>query len=236
MENLNYRDLVPSAGGSFSFAWRKIFEKAFLPLLLAVIIVGLLNGPSAGANIKLDGNHGFSFPMLLIFPLIIFGLAYALLFMPVIKYGEQYMFINAMRDQEAEIKTLFEGFKKQYLNIILANLIVFALIMIGFVMLIIPGIIIACRLAFVSYLVMDKNMEAMKAVEKSWQMTKGHGWTIFGMAILSFFICIAGLIVFFVGIIVSLMWVHAAFASLYLAVLNSSDDDNPIPILGVNEV
>lgn len=236
MENLNYRDLVPSAGGSFSFAWRKIFEKAFLPLLLAVIIVGLLNGPSAGANIKLDGNHGFSFPMLLIFPFIIFGLAYAFLFMPVIKYGEQYMFINAMRDQEAEIKTLFEGFKKQYLNIILANLIVFALIMIGFVMLIIPGIIIACRLAFVSYLVMDKNMEAMKAVEKSWQMTKGHGWTIFGMAILSFFICIAGLIVFFVGIIVSLMWVHAAFASLYLAVLNSSDDDNPIPILGVNEI
>jgi uncharacterized membrane protein len=155
--------------------------------------------------------------------------------MPVIKYGEHYMFLNAMRDQEAEIKTLFEGFKTQYLNIVLANLIVFALIMLGFVMLIIPGIIIACRLAFVSYLVMDKNLDAMKAVEKSWQMTKGHGWTIFGMAIISFFVCIAGLIVFFVGIIVSLMWVHAAFATLYLSVLNSIDDDNPIPILGVNE-
>lgn len=236
MENMNYRNLVPSAGGSFSFAWRKIFEKAFLPLLLAVIIVGLLNGPSAGANWKIDGSHGFSFPMLLFFPLILFGLAYALLFMPVIKYGEHYMFLNAMRDQEAEIKTLFEGFKTQYLNIVLANLIVFALIMLGFVMLIIPGIIIACRLAFVSYLVMDKNLDAMKAVEKSWQMTKGHGWTIFGMAIISFFVCIAGLIVFFVGIIVSLMWVHAAFATLYLSVLNSIDDDNPIPILGVNEV
>jgi uncharacterized membrane protein len=103
-------------------------------------------------------------------------------------------------------------------------------------MLIIPGIIIACRLAFVSYLVMDKNMEAMKAVEKSWQMTKGHGWTIFGMAIISFFIYIGGLIVFFVGIIVSIMWVHAAFATLYQSVLNANDDNNPIPILGVNEV
>jgi uncharacterized membrane protein len=118
----------------------------------------------------------------------------------------------------------------------LANLIVAALVTIGFVMLIIPGIIIACRLAFVSYLVMDKNMEAMKAVEKSWQMTKGHGWTIFGMAIISFFLAIGGLIVFFVGIIISIMWIHAAFATFYQSVLNANDDENPIPILGVNEV
>ncbi|MBK6284943.1 MAG: hypothetical protein IPF54_21960 [Draconibacterium sp.] len=163
-------------------------------------------------------------------------MAYVFLFMPVIKYGEQYLFLKAMRDDEAEIKRLFEGFKNQYLNIILANLIVTALVIIGFVMLIIPGIIIACRLAFVSYLVMDKNMEAMKAVEKSWQMTKGHGWTIFGMAIISFFLAIGGLIVFFVGIIISIMWIHAAFAALYQSVLNTNDDENPIPILGVNEV
>ncbi len=234
MENINYRDLVPSAGGSFSFAWRKIFERAFLPLLVAVIIVGLLNGPGAGSRWELDGNDHF--PWLFIFPAALLGLAYLFLFLPVIKYGEQYMFLKAMRDDEAEIKTLFEGFKTQYLNIILANLIVVALVILGFIMLIIPGIIIACRLAFVSYLVMDKNMEAMKAVEKSWQMTKGHGWTIFGMAIISFFLFIGGLIVFIVGIIISIMWVHAAFATLYQSVLNANDDENPIPILGVNEV
>ncbi len=233
MENMNYRDLVPSAGGSFSFAWRKIFEKAFLPLLLAVIIVGLLNGPGAGSRWELDGNEHF--PWLFFFPIVLFGLAYMFLFLPVIKYGEQYLFLKAMRDSEVEIKTLFEGFKTKYLNIILANLIVVALVILGFVMLIIPGIIIACRLAFVSYLVMDKNMEAMKAVEKSWQMTKGHGWTIFGMAIISFFLLIGGLIVFIVGIIISIMWIHAAFATLYQSVLNANDDENPIPILGVNE-
>lgn len=234
MENLNYRNLVPSAGGSFSFAWRKIFEKAFLPLLLAVIIVGLLNGPGAGSRWQINGNDNF--PWIFFFPVVLFGLAYVFLFLPIIKYGEQYLFLRAMRDDEAEIKTLFEGFKNQYLNIILANLIVTALVIIGFVMLIIPGIIIACRLAFVSYLVMDKNMEAMKAVEKSWQMTKGYGWTIFGMAIISIFLAIGGLIVFFVGIIISIMWIHAAFATFYQSVLNANDDENPIPILGVNEV
>jgi membrane-anchored glycerophosphoryl diester phosphodiesterase (GDPDase) len=82
---------------------------------------------------------------------------------------------------------------------------------------------------------MDKGLEPMKAVEKSWQMTKGHGWKVFWMAILSFFIAIAGLICFIFGILISLMWIHAAFASLYQSVLNENDDNNPIPILGVNE-
>ena len=140
-----------------------------------------------------------------------------------------------MRDEEVDIKLLFEGFKTKYLNIVLANLIVSALVIIGFIMLIIPGIIVACRLVFVPFLVMDKNMNPMKAVEKSWEMSKGHGWEVFFMAILSVFIFIGGAIVFIVGAIVSIVWIHAAFATFYQAVLNEKEDDNPIPILGVNE-
>ena len=231
MKNNNHFSLVPSIGGSFSHGWSKIFGAQFLPLLLTVIIVGLLNGPTY--SFKMDG--GDFGPMLLLLPIALFGLAYSFLFLPVLRYGRDYIYLQAMRDDEVDLKTLFEGFKTRYLNIVLANLIVVALVLLGLMMLIIPGIIVACRLVFVSYLVMDKNMEPMKAVEKSWQMTRGHGWKVFGMAILSFFIIIAGLIAMFVGIIVSMMWIHAAFASLYLSVQNLNDDDNPIPILGVNE-
>lgn len=233
MEKEKYYNLVPSVGGSFSYGWRKMFEKAFLPLLLAVIIAGLLNGP-VSANWKADSSDWFNFVWIL--PIALFSLAYGLLFKPVINYGEKYMFFKAMRDEEADIKFLFEGFKTRYLKIILANLIVVALAIIGFVFLIIPGIIVLCRLAFVPYLVMDKDLEPMQAVEKSWQMTRGHGWKIFWMAILSFFIIIAGIIAFIVGVIISFMWIHSAFATLYQSVLNQNDDENPIPILGVNEV
>ncbi|WP_347840971.1 hypothetical protein [uncultured Draconibacterium sp.] len=234
MENTNFLNLQPSAGGSFSYGWRKMFEKAFLPLLVAVIIAGILDGPSLGANWKWDGD-GFDWPVIFMIPLALFGMAYAFLFMPIIKYGERKLFLNAMRDEEADLKVLFEGFKTQYLNIVLANLIVFALAAVGFVMLIVPGIIVVCRLVFVPFLVMDKNMEAMKAVEKSWQMTRGYGWTIFGMGIISFFVFIAGLILCFVGAIFSLMWIHSAFATFYAIISAQNNDDNPIPILGVNE-
>lgn len=235
MENSKHYNLVPSVGGSFGFAWRKMFEKAFLPLLLAVVITGLLNGPGAGINWKADSGD-FPFPLIFIFPVVLFGLAYSFLFVPVIKYGEHFMFLKAMRDEEADLKTLFEGFRDKYLNIILANLIVTALVMLGIIMLIIPGIIIACRLVFVSYLVMDKNMEPMKAVEKSWQLTSGHGWTIFLMAIVSVFVFLGGLLACGVGVILSFIWIHSAFATLYISVMNGTDDENPIPILGVNEI
>ena len=232
MEKQKYFNLTPSVGGSFSFGWRRIFEKAFLPLLLAVIITGLLNGP-VGVNWKSGEGDWFNFVWFV--PVVLFSMAYGFLFMPIINYGEKYIFLKAMRDEETDLRFLFEGFKSKYLKIVLANLIVFALTIIGFVLFIIPGIIILCRLAFVPYLVMDKELEPMQAVEKSWQMTRGHGWKIFAMAIISVFIFIAGLIVLFVGAIISFMWIHAAFATLYLSVLNQNADENPIPILGVNE-
>lgn len=233
MKNNEVRNLTPSVGGSFSFAWRKIFQKSFLPLLLAVIITGLLNGP---VGVNWQGDSGELFNLVWVLPAALFSMAYAFLFLPVIKYGEEYIFLKAMRDEEAEIKYLFDGFKTKYLKIVLANLIVFALVIIGFILLIIPGIIVLCRLAFVPYLVMDKDLEPMKAVEKSWEMTRHHGWKIFWMALISFFIFILGIIVFFVGAIISFMWIHGAFATLYQSVLNQSDDENPIPILGINEV
>ena len=233
MENEKYFNLIPSIGGSFSFAWRKMFGPTFLSLLVAVLIVGLLNGPSGGLKMNFDGDS--SLPFLFLFPVIIFGLAYTFMFLPIIEYGENYLFLKAIRDEELDIKILFEGFKTKYLNIVLANLIVAALVIIGFIMLVIPGIIIACRLVFVPFLVMDKNLDPMKAVEKSWAMSKGHGWEVFFMAILSIFIFIGGVLAFIVGAIISIVWIHAAFATFYQAVLNEKEEDNPIPILGVNE-
>ena len=233
MENNTIYNLTPSIGESFSFGWKKMFERSFLPLFLAVIIVGILKGPIS-ANMNFDGD--FNFNMLLLLPLVIFGLAYNFMVLPVIKYGENYLFLEALRDKEADLKILFEGFKTRYLNIVLANLIVFALVMIGFMMLIVPGIIIWCRLSFVSYLIMDKGLEPMKAVEKSWELTRGHGWEVFGLAIVSIFVFFGGLIVLFFGVLISIMWIHSAYATFYQALLNEKEDQNPIPNLGVNEL
>jgi uncharacterized membrane protein len=164
-----------------------------------------------------DNNMGWA-----IFLASIFGLAYYFLFLPIITYAADLMFIQAVRSEKIEVETILVGFKN-YLNIVLAHLLTVAIIGLGVVAILLPGIIFACRLVFVSYLVMDKHLDPISAVEESWRMTRGHGWRIFWMAIVSFFIYLAGLIMLVVGIIPARIWVKASFATLYQSVLNETE-------------
>lgn len=193
--------------GSFSFGWEKL-KQYFLYLFLAVVIGAVADIPTS--LVRDFGDHataGWIFLGILVF-------LYSLLLLPIIKYGIDYIFLKAVRDQSLDLKEIFTGFKN-YLNIVLAHLLASALIILGFIFFIIPGIILACRLVFVSYLVMDRQLDPIKAVEKSWQMTYGHGWKIFGMGIISFFLIIIGLILMIIGVFFSAMWIGTAFASLY---------------------
>jgi len=103
-------------------------------------------------------------------------------------------------------------------NILLANILVGLIVGAGILMLIVPGIIFACKLAFVPYLVMDEKMEAVDAVRKSWNMTRGHTGTIFLMGVVAFFVGLGGLICFIVGIIPAVIWISLAFATIYMSV------------------
>jgi len=130
----------------------------------------------------------------------------------------QWVFLKAVRREKIEIKDMFAVFERNYWNAVIAGLVTTIIIIIGLIMFIVPGIIFACRLAFVPYLVIDQKMEAMEALKASWAMTKGHGWTVFFMGLLAFFIVIAGLIVLLFGVLISTMWISAAFAILYHSV------------------
>jgi uncharacterized membrane protein len=150
---------------------------------------------------------------------ILIAILYAFLAKPVVEYGGKMIFIQAVRKIKPDFELLISGFWTNYLHIILANLLVFALIVLGLFALIIPGIIIACRLAFTAYIVMDKKLDPIEAVELSWKLTRGHGWTIFFMGLVSFFIFIFGLCLLFVGVFPAMMWISSSFAALYQSVL-----------------
>lgn len=205
---------APTIGVSYGFGWSQM-KKYFLNLLFITLIM------LAAQSITSLGNAGEN-PS---FFAQLFTAAYGLFVLSVIDFGSAYMFLKAVRDEPFEVSEIFDGFKTNFGNIVLSNLLMFLIIGLGFVLLIVPGIILACRLAFVPYLVMDKNMDAVEALKKSWEMTKGHGWTIFFMALLAVLIIIAGFIVFIVGVIFAVMWITAAFAALYYAVESNGNQD-----------
>lgn len=224
MENSSENNLRPSFGRSFSTGL-EILGNNFLHLFLVIIVVAVIQAPTQIIRITAEIG-GFTFLMVFFG---IFALAYSFLVVPVFDFGSDLIFIHAARKQKIDFKHLVSGFTENYLHIILANLLVFALVLIGVILLIIPGIIVACRLSFVSYLVMDKKMDAITAVEESWRLTRGYGWTIFAMGLVSFFIVLFGLLMLIIGIFPAIMWVSAAFATLYNDVLTEKGELPELP-------
>ncbi len=233
-EKVRKYNLFPTFDDSYGTGWNVMLDN-FLRLLLVVFVLGVLTGPMKGINFNLDkGDFGhfpwhwdgsweqiFGIASLGAFALFVgfLALAYTFLALPVVRYGAKMIFVESVRRKKPDFEWLIRGFWTNYLNIILANLLVFALVMIGLFAIIVPGIIIACRLAFVPYIVMDKKLDPIESVELSWKLTRGHGWTIFLMAFVSFFIYIFGLMLILVGILPATMWVKSSFASLYQSVL-----------------
>jgi uncharacterized membrane protein len=238
METTNEYKLIPRFGNCFGTGWQ-VMKDNFLRLFLVVLAVGVLVAPLKLMSLKFDlsdlpgmpwkGEVSLehllgiaSFGILAAFTGLL-AFIYAFLAAPVFQYGYNLIFVHAVRRIKIDFELLIRGFMENYLNIILANLLVLALVILGLFALVIPGIIIACRLAFVSYIVMDKKLDPIEAVELSWRMTKGYGWKIFFMGLVSFFIIIFGLCLFFVGIFPAIIWVSGAFAALYESVLREKD-------------
>jgi hypothetical protein len=201
-----------TAFGSFGYGWQQLW-KYFLHLFLIGVIVWVANLPAWGSSWPDRGFDSAGFVVLNMFATV-----YWLLVAPVVNYGGDWMYLRLMRDEHVHVADTFKGFKQGYLNIVLANLLVVAIVGIGFLLLIVPGIIFACRLSFVTYLVMDKGLDPVAAIEKSWFMTRGHGWRIFGMYLLALVLILLGFVLLIVPGLFALLWTGAAFASLYHAV------------------
>ena len=205
----------PEAGSCYGYAWQQMW-KYFLELLLITIIGFVLSIPSWG----LSAFDEVDWPMA--FPIFMFALAYCALFLWPLEYGVAYAFLKAARGDRVEVQDMFEVFKS-WINAILAQLLTSVIIGIGFMFLIVPGIVFACKLAFVPFLIVDRKMDAIDAVQKSWYMTTGHAFTIFLIGFIGFFLAIAGLVCFVVGVIVAGIWIEMAFACLYYAVAGNEE-------------
>lgn len=106
-------------------------------------------------------------------------------------------------------RPLWQEFKDNWLWAKLAGLgiVTMLILVVGFVLLIIPGIILLWRLFMAPYILIDKKTDVMDALSDSWNMTKGYGWPIYSILLFSFvlsltaiFPIVGGLIAFVLGV------------------------------------
>ena len=203
---------IPDVGSSYSIGW-ELMKKFFLELLLLLVISMAIQMPIQimMKSFEIDVSAGTIF-------LGILGLALSILAGIPISYGIDFVNLKLVRGEKFDVGDLFIGFRENYLNVVLSGILVGAIVIAGFILLIIPGIIFAIKLSFVPYLVIDKKLDAVEAVKTSWDMITGHSGTLFLMFLLAIPIFLLGLILLIVGIFPAIIWITAAFAAMYHAV------------------
>ena len=198
----------PTVFGCFGHAWLQLWPNFWRLLLIGIVLALVLYVPSG--ILTALGQHSYLIRSL--------TFLYDLLVGVPLSYGLAYVMLKAARGQSPEVGDLFVPFNRCYGASIGASLLTGLCEGIGFVLLIVPGIIISIRLSFVPFLVVDEGYGVTAAMRESWQRTRGYSWTIFGMALLSFVVSVVGVILLLVGIIPAALWIYLSFAALFAAV------------------
>jgi len=111
-------------------------------------------------------------------------------------------------------ENLFDGLA-QFHKYIGASIIVFFAVLMGLILLLVPGIVILIRLWFLGFVIVDKKAGPLEAIQQSWDITRGHT-----MDLLLLFIALVGLnllgaICLGVGLLVTVPMSGLALAHIY---------------------
>lgn len=132
-----------------------------------------------------------------------------------------------------------DNFKTDWLTFwrfVLAGIITLFFIMIGTVLFIIPGIIIAVRLSLTPFLIIDKKYSFWPAIKESYKITRGHSWSIFGLCILNFLVAVIAFIPVGLGLILATPFFGMVYVVMSQRVLSMkkqeiSKEVTPAPVV-----
>lgn len=145
----------------------------------------------------------------------VFSQAYDIIVATPLSMGLSWVFLKAARYEPFTLSDIFGAFSRNYLNAIGAGLLKAILILVGLLLLIVPGLYLLIKLAFVEYLIVDRKMGMIEAMKESWHMTDGREGTLLALMAMSVLIFIGGMLLCIVGVIPAIIWLSCAYAVLY---------------------
>ncbi len=144
------------------------------------------------------------------------------------------IYLKVARGEKPDIKDLFSG-KSRIVPAILVSLLCGLGSVIGFTLLIIPGIIFVLMVFFALYFVMDKNMGVMESIRASINATRGSKMQLFLFGLVAWLLCVAAMIPCGLGFIVVGPWLGVTGAVIYETVTKKEEAGEvapPAPVEG----
>jgi uncharacterized membrane protein len=137
----------------------------------------------------------------------------ATIFLIIIKIGYTKIFLRIHDGESPKFVEIFEEYRIfwRYLG---TSILTFLTIIGGLILLIIPGIFWAVRFSFSPIVVIDTKLGPVASMKESWAITKGQFWKILGFWVVIGLFNLAGLIVFGIGLLVTVP--VSTLASIYV--------------------
>ncbi len=128
--------------------------------------------------------------------------------------------INYSRGESIEFKSIFNYYHLMG-KLALAGILIYIMTIIGFVLLILPGIYLSIAYAFTLPLIADKGMDVWEAMELSRKTVTKHWFKVFGLIFLLSLIFGLGALAFGIGLIwaIPLMFV-TLYGLLYTSIFD----------------
>ena len=132
-----------------------------------------------------------------------------------LQLGLCFFFLNLVRGEETRFELLFEGFKP-LLTVLLSYAIIAALTIVGLILLIVPGIIVALGFSMTYYVIADDpEITFQVALEQSWKLTDGYKMELLVLNLRFIPWYILGLLCLIVGIFAVIPWHNTTLALYY---------------------
>jgi hypothetical protein len=192
-------------GDALSYGWNAYWKNIGPMLVIAVVVVLIQIAFSAVAS-SIDATV----PRVLV---QIIGNLVGLL----ITLGWLRVALGITNGVKPELADVFKA--EGYGVFLLASILFYIGVVIGLILLIIPGIIFIATFGFYGFVIAERGegVAVLESLQRSAELTRGHRWTLFGMAIVLFLVNIVGLIACFVGVVFTLGITLITWAYLYRA-------------------
>jgi Tfp pilus assembly protein PilE len=216
-----------SVGSFIKFGWETFKKRpwffifAFLIFFLVSIIANIIGGIIQGL---LDGSATSGFGHLIAWFIqnvtsIFVGMGTIAFFIKAHDTPETVRYMDAWRP---------EIFWK-YLG---ASILLGLIIIVGFILLVIPGIIASIVFGFTLYLVVDKGLGPIEALKESARLTKGNRWRMFAFQGASGIIALLGFICLVLGIFVAIPVLALAGIEMYRRIAAAAETQTKTPLSG----
>ena len=144
-----------------------------------------------------------------------YGNLLSLLLAGPLQLGMSIYFLNIFYDKPASIENLIEGFKP-LLKVLSLYFLISIVTLIGFMLLVIPGIIISLGLSMSYYIFIDEpELTIEEILKKSWKLTEGNKMEIFELHLRFIPWYLLGILCLFVGIFFVIPWHQMAIVNYY---------------------